>query len=175
MVSTQTIKILVVWTEAKRVTSHIGTNYFETNYSPDKKSKQRKHNTDGSVYSLRQPGLLRNRLQKSMRETSIRLLNFRCLDRFCYQDRVNRAAGQRAVGSVFCFPSIKCTLTSKLRSYYRDKYVIRLYLDETITGHLSGQAKNSPTPTRTATNQTAESLCFIAGLNILTSVNNILP
>ena len=63
----------------------------------------------------------------------------------------NRAAGRRAVGSVFCFPFRKCTLTIKLRSYYRDSYVIGLYRDGTPSHRLPGLAKNSPTPTPTAT------------------------
>jgi hypothetical protein len=69
------------------------------------------------------------------------------LDCFFSRDKVYRAAGRRAVGSVFCSPFIKFTLTSKLRTYYRDSYVIRLYLDEKTTGHLPGLAKNSPTLT----------------------------
>ena len=43
-------------------------------------------------------------------------------------------------------------------STYRDYYAIRLKLDETTLFHLSGLAKNSPTLTQTAPNQTAEPL-----------------
>jgi len=72
-------------------------------------------------------------------------------DSSCCRDKVNRAAGRRSVGSVFCFPFIKCTLTIKLPSYYRDYYVIRLYRDETTSVRLPRLAKNSPTLTQTAT------------------------
>jgi hypothetical protein len=55
------------------------------------------------------------------------------------------------IGSVFCAPFIKCTMTSKLRFHYRDSYVIDFYRDKTTFVHLPGLAKNSPTLTRTAT------------------------
>ena len=49
-------------------------------------------------------------------------------------------------------------MTIKLRSYYRDYYVIRLYRDGTTFVHLPGLAKNSPTLTQTAPNYTTEPL-----------------
>ena len=90
-------------------------------------------------------------MRKSIRSVLSNLFNFVHLDSSCCRDKVSRAAGRRAVGSVFCSPFIKCTLTSKLRCYYRDYYVIRLYRDETTSIHLPGLTKNSPTLTRTAT------------------------
>src|SRR5450759_1004530 len=93
-----------------------------------------------------------------MLETSIHLLNFIHLDSSCCRDKVSRAAGRRAVGSVFCSPFIKCTMTSKLRTYYRDSYVISLYRDGTTCVRLPGLAKNSPTLTQTATNYPTEPL-----------------
>ena len=83
------------------------------------------------------------------------------LDSSYCRDKVNRAAGQRAVGSVFCSPSIKSTVTSKLRCYYRDSYVIDFYRDGTPCVLLPGLAKNSPTLTQTATSYTTEPLAFI--------------
>jgi hypothetical protein len=50
---------------------------------------------------------------------------------------------QQAEEQRFCIPIIKCSLTSKLSSCYRDKYVIKLYLDETTTGYLSGRQKTN--------------------------------
>jgi len=47
-----------------------------------------------------------------MLATSIHLLNLVYPDSSCCRDKVNRAAGRRAVGSVFCSPFIKCTVTS---------------------------------------------------------------
>ena len=67
------------------------------------------------------------------------------------RDKVSRAAGRRAVGSVFCSPFIKFTVTSKLHFHYRDSYVIGFYRDGTPCVRLPGLAKNSPTRTRTAT------------------------
>ena len=84
---------------------------------------------------------------KSLCEKTLHnLLNFVYHDYSCCRDKVNRAAGRRAVGSVFCSPFIKFTLTSKLHTYYRDSYVIRLYLDEKTTGHLPGLAKKLANP-----------------------------
>ena len=101
-----------------------------------------------------------------MFETSIHLLNFVHLDKFCCRDKVRRAAGRRAVGSVFCSPFIKCAVTSKLRFHYRDSYVIGFYRDGTPCVHLPvpiaiGMAKNSPTLTQTAPNYTTEPLAQI--------------
>jgi hypothetical protein len=90
------------------------------------------------------------------------LSKFRYRDQSCYRDKVYRAAGRRLVGSVFCSPFIKCTLTIKLCSVYRDSHVIRLYMDEKTTSHLPGLAKNSPTLTQTATPHTTGPLGFIA-------------
>jgi hypothetical protein len=61
-------------------------------------------NTDGLIKCLPQPGQLRNQLFTSMLSTSIHLLNFRYHDKFCYRDKVNGAAGQRAVVMVFTEP-----------------------------------------------------------------------
>jgi hypothetical protein len=93
-----------------------------------------------------------------MFETSIHLLNFPYPDSSVYRDKVSRAAGRRAVGSVFCSPFIKCTVTIKLRCYFRDSYVIGFYHDGTPCVHLPGLAKNSPTLTQTAPNHTTEPL-----------------
>jgi len=65
-----------------------------------------KHNTDGIVKCLLQPGQLRNQLFTSMLETSIHLLNLVYPDSSCCRDKVSRAAGRCAVGSVFCSPFI---------------------------------------------------------------------
>jgi hypothetical protein len=92
--------------------------------------------------------------------TSVHLLNLVYPDSSCYRDKVNRVAGRRAVGSVFCSPFIKCTVTSKSRFHYRDSYAIGFYRDQTPCVHLPGLAKNSPTLTQTATNLTAEPLAF---------------
>ena len=109
------------------------------------------YNSDGIVNCLLQPGQLRDQLHKSMLSTSSHLLNFVYRDSSCCRDKVSRAAGRRSVGSVFCSPFIKCTVTSKLRCYYLDSYVIRLYRDGTTCVHLPGLAKNSSTLTQTAT------------------------
>jgi hypothetical protein len=108
-------------------------------------------NTDGIVNCLLQPGQLRNQLHKSMLPTSIRLLNLVYPDSSYCRDKVSRAAGRRSVGSIFCSPFIKCTVTSKLRCYYRDSYVIGFYRDGPTFVRLPGLAKNSPTLTQTAT------------------------
>jgi len=123
----------------------------------------RNANTDGIVKCLLQPGQLDNQLLKSMLSTSTHLLNFVYPDSSCCRDKVSRAAGRRAVGSVFCSPFIKSTVTSKLRCYYRDSYVISLYRDGTTCVRLPGLAKNSPTPTQTAPNYTTEPLAFMRG------------
>jgi hypothetical protein len=128
-------------------------------------------NTDGIVNCLLQPGQLRYQLFKSMLPTSIHLLNFRYHDKSCYRDKVSRAACQRAVGSIFCSPFIEYTMTSKLRSYYRDSYVISFYRDGTTCVHLPGLAKNSPTLTQTATYYTTEPL----GCNNVKSSSARLP
>ena len=84
-------------------------------------------------------------------------------DSSCCRDKVSRAAGRRAVGSVFCSPFIKCTVTSKWRFHYRDSYVIGFYRDGTTSLHLPGLAKNSPTLTQTAPNHTTEPLSKMRG------------
>src|SRR5664280_2675611 len=94
--------------------------------------------------------------------TSFHLLNFVYPDSSCCRDKVSGAAGRRAIGSVFCSPFIKCTVTSKLRTYYQDSYVIGLYRDGTTCVRLPGLAKNSPTLTQTAPNYTTEPLCLSA-------------
>ena len=121
----------------------------------------RTHNTDGIVKCLLQPGHIRNQLFTPMLEKSSHLLNFVYPDSSCCRDNVTRAAGQRAVGSVFCSPFIQCTMTSNLRFHYRDSYVIGFYRDKTTSHHLPGLAKNSPTLTQTAPNHTTEPLAFI--------------
>jgi hypothetical protein len=93
-----------------------------------------------------------------MLQTSIHLLNLVYPDSSCCRDKINRAAGRRSVGSVFCSPFIKFTVTSKWRFHYRDSYVIGFYRDQTPCVHLPGLAKNSPTLTRTAPNYTTEPL-----------------
>jgi hypothetical protein len=108
-------------------------------------------NTDGIVNCLLQPGQLRNQLHKSMLSSSIHLLNLVHPDSSCCRDKVSRAAGRRSVGSVFCSPFIKCTVTSERRFHYRDSYVREFYRDGTTCVHLPGLAKNSPTPTQSAT------------------------
>src|SRR5665647_3554668 len=110
------------------------------------------------VNCLLQPGHIRNQLHKSMLSTSFHLLNSVHHDSSCCRDKVSRAAGRRAVGNVFCSPFIKCTVTSKLRCYSRDSYVIGFYRDQTTSVSLPGLAKNSPTLTQTATNSTTEPL-----------------
>ena len=114
----------------------------------------RPHNTDGIVNCLLQPGHIRNQLHKSMLQTSFHLLYLVYPDSSCCRDKVSRAAGRRAVGSVFCSPFIKCTVTSKWRFHYRDSYVIGFYRDGTPCVRLPGLAKNSPTLTQTAPNHT---------------------
>jgi len=114
------------------------------------------------VYSLRQPRQLDNKLLKSKRVNSPHLLNFRYRDYSCYRDKVNRAAGQRVAGSVFCSPFIKFTLTRNLLIVYRDSYVREFYSDRTTSYRLPGLAKNSPALTQTATNHTGWPLCGIA-------------
>ena len=118
----------------------------------------RPHNTDGIVNCLLQPGQLRNQLFTSILETSIHLLKLVYPDSSCCRDKVSRAAGRRAVGSVFCSPFIKCTVTSIRRFHYRDSYVRELYRDGTTCVRLPGLAKNSPTLTQTAPNYTTEPL-----------------
>jgi hypothetical protein len=120
-----------------------------------------KYNTDGIIKCLLQPGHIRNQLFTSMFVTSFRLLNLVYPDSSCCRDKVSRAAGRRAVGSVFCSPLRKCTVTSKLGFHYRDSYVIGFYRDQTPCVHLPGLAKNSPTLTQTAPNYTTEPLCCI--------------
>ena len=71
---------------------------------------------------------------------------------------------RRAVGSVFCSPFIKCTVTSKRRFDHRDSYVIGFYRDGTTYVLLPGLAKNSPTLTQTAPNYTTEPLAFMVCL-----------
>jgi hypothetical protein len=41
----------------------------------------------------------------------------------------------------FCSPFIKCTVTSKIRSYYRDSYARKFYLDQKAFTHQPGLAK----------------------------------
>jgi hypothetical protein len=118
------------------------------------------YNTDGIIKCLLQPGHIRNLLFTSMLSTSIRLLNSVYPDSSCCRDKVSRAAGRRAVGSVFCSPFRKCTVTSKLRFHYRDSYVREFYRDGTPCVRLPGLAKNSPTLTETAPNYTTEPLAF---------------
>ena len=120
------------------------------------------YNTDGIGNCLLQPGHIRNQLFKSMLAASSRLLNLVYPDSSCCRDKVSRAAGRRAVGSVFCSPLIKCTVTSKWRFHYRDSYVIGFYRDQTTSLRLPGLAKNSPTLTQTATSYTTEPLGGIA-------------
>jgi hypothetical protein len=115
-------------------------------------------NTDGIVNCLLQPGHIRYQPLKSMLENSTYLLNSVHLDLSCTRDKVSRATGRRAVGSVFCSPFIKCTVTSKWRFHYLDSYVIGFYRDKTTSHHLPGLAKNSPTLTQTAPNYTTEPL-----------------
>ena len=55
--------------------------------------------------------------------TSFHLLYLVYLDSSCTRDKVSGAAGRHAVGSVFCSPLIKCTVTSNLRFHYRDSYL----------------------------------------------------
>jgi len=105
-------------------------------------------------------------MRKSIRSILSHLFNFRHIDSSCYRDKVSRAAGRRAVGSVFCSPFSKLTVTSKLRSVYRDSYIRQLYRDGTTSHRLPvpiaiGMAKNSPTLTLTAPNQTVEQLALI--------------
>ena len=109
---------------------------------------------------LLQPGQFRNQLHKSMLSTPFHLLNFVRLDLSCCRDKISRAAGQHSVGSVFCSPFIKCTVTSKLHFHYRDSYVIGFYRDQTTCIRLPGLAKNSPTLTQTATHYTTRPLAF---------------
>ncbi len=99
-----------------------------------------------------------------MLENSFHLYNLVYPDSSCCRDKISRAAGRRAVGSVFCSPFIKCTVTSKWRFHYRDSYVIGFYRDGTTSRHLPGLAKNSPTLTRTAPNHTTEPLAHIFGI-----------
>jgi hypothetical protein len=127
------------------------------------------YNTDGIVKCLLQPGHIRYQLHKSMLATSFHLLNFVYPDSSCCRDKVSRAAGRRSVGSVFCSPFIKCTVTSKWRFHYRDSYAIGFYCDKTTSRHLPGLAKNSPTPTQTAPNHTTEPLCL--NLNTLRNLS----
>jgi hypothetical protein len=103
-------------------------------------------------------------MRKSIRSILSRLLNFVHLDSSYTRDKVSRAAGRRSVGSVFCSPLRKCTVTSKLRFHYRDSDVIGFYRDKTPCVHLPGLAKNSPTPTQTAPNYTTEPLAFMVCL-----------
>jgi len=116
------------------------------------------YNTDGIINCLLQPGHIRNQLFTSMLDTSFLLLKLVYPDSSCCRDKVNRAAGRRAVGSVFCSPFIKCTVTSKLRFHYRDSYVIGFCRGQTTFVRLPGLAKNSPTLTQTAPNYTTEPL-----------------
>jgi hypothetical protein len=97
-------------------------------------------------------------MRKSKRTILSHLFKFRHLDSSCCRDKVSRAAGRRSVGSVFCSPLRKWTVTSKLRFHYRDSYVREFYRDGTTCVHLPGLAKNSPTPTQTAPNHTTEPL-----------------
>jgi hypothetical protein len=101
-------------------------------------------------------------MRKSIRSILSHLFNFAHLDSSSNRDKVSRAAGRRAVSSVFCSPFIKCTVTSKWRFHYRDSYVIGFYRDQITSLHLPGLAKNSPTPTQTAPNYTTGPLGGIA-------------
>jgi hypothetical protein len=98
-----------------------------------------------------------------MRKSIISILSnlYNCVypDSSCCRSKVSSAAGRRAGGSVFCSPFIKCTVTSKLRCYYRNYYVIGFYRDGTTCVRLPDpdnyrEAKNSSTPTRSAPNYT---------------------
>jgi hypothetical protein len=116
------------------------------------------YNTDGIVNCLLQPGHIRYQLFRSILENTTHLLNCVHLDSSCTRDKVNRAAGRRAVGSVFCSAFIKCTVTSKWRFHYQDSYVIGFYRDKTTLFRQPGLAKNSQTLTQTAPNYTTEPL-----------------
>ena len=128
-------------------------NYHLTNLRRNKTVLKlaRNANTDVIVNCLLQPGHIRNQLFTSMPENSTYLLNSVHLDSSVYRDKVSRAVGQRAVGSVFCSQFIKCTVTSKWRFHYRDSYVREFYRDQTTCVRLPGLAKNSPTLTLSAT------------------------
>ena len=82
-----------------------------------------KPNTDGMGNCLQQPGQLRNQPQKSMRVNLMPLIKLWYHDHSCYRDKVNRAAGRRAVVMVFAAP---------LRQFYRDG---------TNPAHLSGLSR----------------------------------
>jgi len=107
---------------------------------------------------LRQPGQLRNQLNKSMLSTSIHLLNFVYRDYSCYPDKVNRASGHRSVVMVFASP---------LRQFYRDVINpahlpgLTLYRDTKLLPVYRDFAKTTPTPTQTATPHTTGPLAQI--------------
>ena len=124
------------------------TNFnIVTNYSyRDSFNYSTNANTDGIIKCLLQPGHIRNKLFTSMLSTSIHLYNLVYPDSSCCRDKVSRAAGRRAVGSVFCSPFIKCTVTSKWRFHYRDSYVIGFYRDGTTCVRLPGLAKKLANP-----------------------------
>jgi hypothetical protein len=65
----------------------------------------RPHNTDGMGNCLRQPGQLRNQRYTLSEKRYINLLNFVYHDYSCCRDKVNRAAGRRAVVMVFALQS----------------------------------------------------------------------
>jgi hypothetical protein len=88
------------------------TTFSETYFCLDEFKIVSAPNTDGMGNCLQQPGQLGNQLKMSMRVTSIHLLNFVYRDNSCCRDKVNRAAGRRAVVMVFAEPP---------RQFYRDE------------------------------------------------------
>lgn len=109
--------------------------------------------SSGLLDCLQQPGHIRNQLHKSMVSTSFHLYNFVYPDSSCCRDKVNRAAGRRAVVMVFASPS---------GQFYRDVtnpyHLSRLtHLDNFIVTTKSCSSigtlqKHMPTLTQTATN-----------------------
>jgi hypothetical protein len=93
---------------------------------------------------------------KSIISNLSHLFNFWYLDKSCCRDNVNRAAGRRS-GALFFARHLDCfIITRQFASIYRDLVPSRqIIVTQNLSLHLPGLAKNSPTPTQTAPNQTA--------------------
>jgi len=77
------------------------------------------------------------------------------LDRSCYRDKVNRAAG-RCAGALFFARNLdNFIMTRQFASIYRDLVPLRQFIVTRSFHPSTGTGKKRGTPTRTPTNQTA--------------------
>jgi hypothetical protein len=127
------------------------------------KKNKPKHNTDGLINWLRQPGLLQGQPLKSMREKFLMSIEFTAprLFRLLGQS-LCRAAGLRAGATFFARYLDYFVMTRKFTAVYLD---LIPFTSITVTRnflHFTGTGKKCVTATRTPTNQTVGPLAQIA-------------